>query len=50
MFALNNAAHSATGKSLVMLNYGREPVPTGTRRREQDQAVEEEMALEDEAA
>ena len=33
-----------------MLNYGREPVPPGPKRKEQDQAAEEERALEDEAA
>ena len=50
VFLLNNAPHSATGKSPAMLNYGRDPVPPGTRRREMDQAIEEEKALEDEAA
>ena len=46
---LEVAPHSAIGKSLAMLNYGREPVPPGTKRREQDEAVEEK-ALDDEAA
>ena len=50
VFALNTASHSATGKSPAMLNYGREPVPPGSKRRVQDQAVEGEKALEDEAA
>ena len=30
-----------------MLNYGREPVPPGTKRREQDQVAEEIVAQED---
>ena len=47
VFALNNAPHSATGKSPAMLNYGREPVPPGTKRREQDQVAEETVAQED---
>ena len=50
VFALNNAPHSATGKSPAILNYGREPVPPGTKRREQDQAVAETAAREDEDA
>ena len=47
VFALNNAPHNATGKSPVMLNYGLEPVPPGTKRREQDQVTEETVAQED---
>ena len=50
VFALNNAPHSAAGKSPAILNYGREPVPPGTKRREQDQAVAEIAAREDEDA
>ena len=50
VFVLNNAPHSATGKLPAILNYGREPVPPGTKRREQDQAVEETAAREDEDA
>ena len=47
VFVLNNAPHSATRKSPAMVNYGKEPVPPGTRRREQDQVADETAAQED---
>ncbi|XP_058789029.1 uncharacterized protein LOC131662992 [Phymastichus coffea] len=46
-FDLNTAIHSTTKVSPALLNYGRQPVPPGTQRRQQDSASaenEEEQA------
>ena len=50
MFSLNNSVHASTGVSPAALNYGRQPLPPATARREQErEALErrEREAVED---
>ena len=50
MFSLNNSVHASTGASPAALNYGRQPLPPATTRREQEhEAFErrEREAVED---
>ena len=50
MFSLNNSVHASTGVSPAALNYGRQPLPPATARREQErEALErrEHEAIDD---
>ena len=42
MFSLNNSVHASTGVSPVAFNYGRQPLPPATARREQEREALEQ--------
>ena len=46
MFSLNNSVHASTGVSPAALNYGRQPLPPATARREQEREALEQRERE----
>ena len=46
MFSLNNSVHASTGIRPAALNYGRQPLPPATARREQEHEALEQRERE----